>query len=158
MSTETSNNQIQKHSEILKIAEELYQKNPDWVTYYREILGVDGIVHRTFVTRTQLEDFEQSEAYREIHYLLTKLREKKPVKKDKKTDGGQSQGALVGGSAEEEDGEDIQVITVRIPRSIHETLTEEAYQCRTSVNQLCISKLIQFIDSEMVPSDRKTRR
>jgi hypothetical protein len=143
---------------MLKIAEELYQKNPDWVTYYREILGVDGIVHQTFVTRKQLEDFEQSDAYREIHYLLTKLREKKAVKKDKKADKGASNGTLVGGSAEEEDGEDIQVITVRIPRSIHETLTEEAYQCRTSVNQLCISKLIQFIDSEMVPSDRKARR
>ncbi len=159
MSMETSSSQVEKHFEILKIAEELYQKNPDWVTYYREILGVDGIVLQTFLTRKQLEDFEQSDAYREIHYLLTKLREKKPPKKDKtKTDNGQTKGNLATEKAEDEDGEDIQVITVRIPRSIHETLTEEAYQCRTSVNQLCISKLIQFIDSEMVPSDKKSKR
>jgi hypothetical protein len=37
-------------------------------------------------------------------------------------------------------------------------LIEEAYQCRASVNQLCISKLIQFIDSELVPSDKKGKR
>jgi hypothetical protein len=151
MSMETSASQIERHFEILKIAEELYSKNPDWITYYREVLGIDGIVRQTFPTQRQLEDFEQSEAYREIHYLLTKLREKKSKKEDK--DKGKSKAAAL-----EEDGEEIQVITVRIPKSIHETLTEEAYQCRTSVNQLCISKLIQFIDSEMVPSDKKPKR
>jgi hypothetical protein len=155
MSTETSISRVEKHIEILKIAEELYLKNPDWVTYYREILGIDGIVRHTFPTRKQLEDFEQSDAYREIHYLLTKLREKKPQKDDKDKDKGKGKP-----KTEETDGagEQIQVITVRIPKSIHETLTEEAYQCRTSVNQLCISKLIQFIDSEMVPSDKKAKR
>jgi hypothetical protein len=148
----------EKHYEILKIAEELYRKDPDWVTYYREILGVDGIVHQTFLTRTQLEEFEQSEACREIHYLLTKLREKKPVKKEKdKEEKGMKKGKP-GAAKVQEDGEEIQVITVRIPKSIHETLTEEAYQCRTSVNQLCISKLIQAIDSGLVPSDKKSKR
>jgi hypothetical protein len=154
MSMETSSSQIEKHSDILKIAEELYLKNPDWVTYYRELLGVDGIVRQTFLTQTQLDDFEQSDAYREIHYLLTKLREKKPQKKDKAKD---EKGKPIAEKIEE-GGEDIQVITVRIPKSIHETLTEEAYRCRTSVNQLCISKLIQFIDTEMVPSHKKAKR
>jgi predicted HicB family RNase H-like nuclease len=154
MNMETSSSPIEKHFEILKIAEELYSKNPDWVTFYRELLGVDGIVRQTFLTRKQLEDFEQSDAYREIHYLLTKLRERKFLKKDKNKD---EKGTPVTEKIEE-DGEEIQVITVRIPKSIHETLTEEAYQCRASVNQLCISKLVQFIDSEMVPSDKKPKR
>jgi hypothetical protein len=151
---ETSSSQIEKHFEILRIAEELYSKNPDWVTYYRELLGVEGIVRQTFLTQTQLEGFEQSEAYREIHYLLTKLREKKLSKKDKGKEPTAGKPVV---EQVEADGEDIQVITVRIPKSIHETLTEEAYQCRCSVNQLCISKLIQFIDSEMVPSDKKAK-
>jgi predicted HicB family RNase H-like nuclease len=151
---ETAIGQIEKHYQMLKIAEELYAKNPDWVTFYREMLGVDGIVRQTFLTQKQLEDFEQSDAYREIHYLLTKLREKKPAKKEKgKDDQGNPSVEKI-----EEGSEEIQVITVRIPKSIHETLTEEAYQCRTSVNQLCISKLIQFIDTEMVPSDKKAKR
>jgi hypothetical protein len=154
MSMETSIGQIEKHYEILKIAEELYAKDPDWVTYYRELLGVDGIVRQTFLTQKQLDDFEQSEAYREIHYLLAKLREKIPPKKEKSKD---EKGRATTENIDD-DGEDIQVITVRIPKSIHETLTEEAYQCRTSVNKLCISKLIQFIDIEMVPSDKKAKR
>jgi hypothetical protein len=157
MSMEASTTQAEKHYEILKIAEELYAKSPDWATYYREILGVDGIVHQTFLTKTQLEEFEQSDACREIHYLLTKLREKKPVKKEKtKEDKGVKKAKSQAKAPE--DGEEIQVITVRIPKSIHEMLTEEAYQCRTSVNQLCISKLIQAIDSGLVPSDKKTKR
>jgi predicted HicB family RNase H-like nuclease len=151
MSTTTSSSPIDKQTEILKIAEELYSKNPDWVTYYREILGVEGIVRQTFPTPQMLEDFEQSDACREIHYLLTKLREKKALKNEKEK-------GKAPGKKTEEEGEEIQVITVRIPKSIHETLTEEAYQCRTSVNQLCISKLIQFIDKEMVPSDKKAKK
>lgn len=157
MSMEASSTQAEKHYEILKIAEELYSKSPDWVTYYREILGVDGIVHQTFLTKTQLEEFEQSDACREIHYLLTKLREKKPAKKEKSKEDKGVKKAKPQAKAPE-DGEEIQVITVRIPKSIHEMLTEEAYQCRTSVNQLCISKLIQAIDSGLVPSDKKTKR
>jgi predicted HicB family RNase H-like nuclease len=156
MSTETSIAQIEKHFEILKIAEDLYAKNPDWITYYRELLGVDGLVRQTFLTQNQLMEFEQSDAYREIHHLLMKLREKQFAKKSKEEQGkGKSQSVR---PKNEEDGEEIQVITVRIPKSVHETLIEEAYQCRASVNQLCISKLIQFIDSEMVPSDKKARR
>jgi NTP pyrophosphatase (non-canonical NTP hydrolase) len=151
---ETSSSQIEKHYEILRIAEELYQKNPDWVTYYRELLGVDGLVRQTFLTQNQLDDFEQSEAYREIHYLLTKLRQKHFANRNKPKDEKNEKEDMATQKTDEAD-EDIQVITVRIPKSIHETLTEEAYQCRTSVNQLCISKLIQFIDTEMVPSDKK---
>jgi hypothetical protein len=156
MSTDTLIATTEKHNEILRIAEELYQTNPDWVTFYRELLGVDGIVRQTFLTRQQLEDFEQSDACREIHYLITKLREKKNLKKPEKEKG--EKGSEKDKSAAEDSEAEIQVITVRIPKSIHETLTEEAYQCRTSVNQLCISKLIQFIDSELVPSDKKAKR
>jgi predicted HicB family RNase H-like nuclease len=156
MNMELSSSHVDKHTEILKIAEELYAKSPDWVTYYRELLGVDGLVRQTFLTQGQLENFEQSQAYREIHHLLTKLREKKYQKKDKSKEGQDEEKAVA--PPTEEDNEEIQVITVRIPKSIHETLIEEAHQCRASVNQLCISKLIQFIDSQLVPSDKKGRR
>ena len=53
---------------------------------------------------------------------------------------------------------------MRLPKSLHETLQEEAFEHRTSMNKLCISKLLQFIDSDKVrqrgePADRcsKTR-
>jgi predicted HicB family RNase H-like nuclease len=45
------------------------------------------------------------------------------------------------------------VITVRLPQSLHEALKDEAHAHRTSMNQLCISKLLQFIDGDFVPND-----
>lgn len=45
------------------------------------------------------------------------------------------------------------VITVRLPKSLHEALKTEAYGRKTSMNQLCISKLLQVIDAEMVPTE-----
>ena len=45
------------------------------------------------------------------------------------------------------------MVTVRIPRSLHEALRVEAHEHCTSMNKLCISKLLQFIDKEMVPTE-----
>jgi len=53
-----------KHTEIQQIAQNLYAKEPDWVTFYREILGIRGIVRHSFPTKDMLNDFEQSDAYR----------------------------------------------------------------------------------------------
>ena len=35
---------------------------------------------------------------------------------------------------------------------MHEALRIEAYEHHTSMNKLCISKLLQFIDTENVPT------
>ena len=45
------------------------------------------------------------------------------------------------------------MITVRLPKSLHEALRAEAHEHRTSMNKLCISKLLQFIDNEKVPAE-----
>ena len=39
------------------------------------------------------------------------------------------------------------VITVRLPKSLHLALKAEAHDRHTSMNQLCIAKLLQAIDS-----------
>ena len=49
--------------------------------------------------------------------------------------------------------EPTRVVTVRIPRSLHDALRVEAHEHRTSMNKLCISKLLQFIDTGMVPAE-----
>jgi predicted HicB family RNase H-like nuclease len=134
VSTETTIDLIEKHSEIQRIAEDLYAKSPDWVTFYREIFGLNGLVRHTFPTRELLNDFEQSIAYREIQHMLTRLREKGPHDID----------------LEEEP---TRVITVRIPKSLHEALRVEAHDHRTSMNKLCISKLLQFVDTQLVPEE-----
>lgn len=134
MSTEITIDFTEKHAEIQQIARDLYDKGPDWVTFYRETLGLHGIVRHTFPTREMLNDFEQSDAYREIQHMLTQLRETGPHEIDL-------------------DEEPTRVITVRIPKSLHETLKVEAHDHRTSMNKLCISKLLQFIDNQLVPEE-----
>jgi len=125
--------------QVLETACRLYSRNPapDWVTFFREILGLAGVVRRTYRTAEQLAEFEQSEEYAEIQRMLTDLRERTVVPEDP--------------------NEPIRVITVRLPKSLHEALRAEAHDHRTSMNKLCISKLLQFIDNEMIPREKWKR-
>lgn len=124
----------EKYQEVLEFAETRYRQNPDWVTFFREVLGVDGAARKTFPTFDELTTFEQSEEFDKIQKLLVKLREKRP-------------------SADTE-SEPTRVITVRLPKSMHESLRTEAHDLRTSMNKLCISKLLQVIGEEMIPNER----
>jgi predicted HicB family RNase H-like nuclease len=123
----------EKEADVKRIAEQLFTAVPDWITFYREVLGLRGIVRQTFPTREQLAEFEQTEAHEEILRMLKKLREQGPTAAD--------------------DAEPTRVITVRLPRSLHEALRVEAHEHRTSMNKLCISKLLKFIDGEQVPTE-----
>ena len=120
-------------TEITRTVEQLYAQGPDWITFYREILGLRGVVRHVFPSQEMLAAFEQTEAYQEILHMLTKLREQ--------------------GTTTVDDGESTRVITVRLPKSLHETLRAEAHEHRTSMNKLCISKLLQIIDNDKVPSE-----
>jgi predicted HicB family RNase H-like nuclease len=77
--------------------------------------------------------FKQTEGYQEILRMLAKLREQGP--------------------AAFQTAEPTRVITVRLPKSLHESLRDEAYEHHTSMNQLCISKLLQFIDGQQMPPE-----
>ena len=121
----------EQQADVQKMVEQLYALEPDWATFYREVLGVHGIVRRMFPDRESLAEFEQTELYQDIMRMVTRLRQQGPV--------------------EFASQEPTRVITVRLPKSLHETLREEAHEHRTSINKLCISKLLQFVDGEQVP-------
>jgi predicted HicB family RNase H-like nuclease len=123
----------EKQHEIKQVATSLYSTGPDWVSFYREVLGLHGIVRRCFPGLDAMKEFEETEAYEEIQRMLTKLREKGPL--------------------ESNDAEPTRVITVRLPKSLHEALRVEAHEHQTSMNKLCISKLLQMIDNEFVPAE-----
>ena len=123
----------EKQVEVKRRAELLFAEEPDWVTFYREIFGLRGLVRHLFPTREALAAFEQTEGYQEILQMLTRLRER--------------------GNVAANPEEPTRVITVRLPRSLHEALRVEAHEHRTSMNKLCVSKLLQFIDDEKVPGD-----
>lgn len=122
-----------KEQEVYLAAEQLYRRETDWVTFYRDTLGVDGIVGKAFPTAEAMAAFEQSREYEEIQLMVARLR-------------GRS-GALP------QPQEPTRVITVRLPQSLHDSLRVEAYRMQTSMNKLCISKLIQLVDGELVPTD-----
>jgi predicted HicB family RNase H-like nuclease len=113
-----------------RVASEMYQQQPDWITFFREVLGVDGLVRKLFASPEELVEFEKTEEYAEIQAMLARLRERSGSSADGK--------------------EPTRVITVRLPKSLHESLRAEAHDRKTSMNQLCISKLLQVIDGEMV--------
>ncbi len=117
-----------------RIANELFHRQPDWLTFFREVLGVDGLLRKLFPTAEELAAFEKTEQYVDIQSMLAKLRER--------------------GAGQMSDREPTRVITVRLPKSLHESLRAEAHERNTSMNQLCIAKLLRVIEEEGVAADQ----
>ena len=118
---------------VLQQALERFQQAPDWVAFFREVLGVGGVVRKMFPRPIDLLAFEQGPEYAQVQQMLAKLRERKEDPNS--------------------EIEPTRVITVRLPKSVHESLKVEAHDRHTSMNKLCISKLLQMIDNELVPGD-----
>ena len=139
------------HEVIYRSAYELYRRNTPWESFFRQILGREGMVRRELGTPESRSEFEHSETSAKIHQMLTKLREqqakKSPPKESTNSNGSAAPQQL------QEGQEPTKVITIRLPKSMHEALRNEAHEHKTSMNQLCISKLLQFIDAELVPSE-----
>lgn len=119
---------------VLKFARSLFKTKVDWVTFFKSLFGRDGLVTKTFTDLDELSEFEQTNEYVEVQSMLAKLRD--------------LEGSLDGSPAEA-----IRVITIRLPESVHLALRDEAYARRTTMNKLCISKLLQIVDQQFVPSD-----
>ena len=124
----------EKYQQILTTAKRLYEQEPDWVTFFREVLGVDGMVRGSFASLEELAAFERSQEFEQIQKWLVKLREQR--------------------NATDTESEPTRVITVRLPKSMHEYLRTEAHDLRTSMNKLCISKLLQVIERDLIPAER----
>ncbi len=124
----------EKRQEVFRIATDLYRQEPDWVTFFREVLGLDGIIRQVYASPEALAEFEQSDEYQQIQLMVAKLRER-------------------GTDTANSSKEPTRVITVRMPKSLHEALRAEAHGRHTSMNKLCISKLLQVVDDVLVPAE-----
>lgn len=125
--------QENREAKVYRVAYDLFRQAPDWVTFFREVLGVEGIVRQVFTNSEDLARFEQSREYAEIQQMVAKLRERSSEPQDSR--------------------EPTRVITVRLPKSLHESLRAEAHDRKTSMNKLCISKLLQIVDEGLVPAE-----
>jgi predicted HicB family RNase H-like nuclease len=119
-----------KAQEVLRIAQQIYDQDPDWVTFFREVLGLGGVMRRAYPETADLNHFERTREYGQLQGMLSRLRERGRGKPNRQ--------------------EPLRVITVRMPKSLHDSLRAEAHERRTSMNKLCIAKLLQMVDGEMV--------
>ena len=122
---------------VLQVARQLFQEKPDWVTFFRETLGVKGAARAVFPSQPDYVQFEQSKEFLEIQKMVASLRTRKAA-----------------GSK----NEPTRVITVRLPESLHEALKAEASDHNTSMNKLCISKLLQVLIEDEKAAQANTAR
>jgi len=123
---------IEKQREVYRIAHELFRQDPTWVTFFREVLGLDGVIRQAFPKVDERTRFEHTSEYTEIQSMLSKLRKQE--------------------DHEPSAQEPTRVITIRLPRGLHESLRREAHERRTSMNRLCIAKLLKPVEESLIPS------
>jgi predicted HicB family RNase H-like nuclease len=121
-----------QYAEIVLAAERLVAGGADWQTFFREILGVDGLMRRRFKDAKLLARFEKSPEFDQIQIMFAQLRLK---------------------DVPPERVEPTKMITVRLPISLHKALRDEATNRATSLNKLCITKLLQVIDEQVNPGE-----
>lgn len=118
-------------NQMFSVANDLFGHAPTWVCFFREVLAVDGLARKLFPTTEEYGQFMTTSHYDQLLQMLTALRSR---------------------DLPENDPNDPQrMITVRLPKSLHEALCEEAERLNISVNKLCISRLLQVLDQKMVP-------
>jgi len=118
-------------AEIEREAADLLLKGIDWAQFFRLVLGRNGLVARAFSSPEEMDWFTDSESYVRLHEMWAALRRTQEGKK-----------AV---------GEPLVVMTIRVPKSLHENLIDEAHRLQTSVNKLCVAKLGRAISGRFVP-------
>ncbi len=120
------------------VANDLFVNAPTWVCFYRELMGGRGLITQLFPEHDDFGRFLRTEQYHQIQMMLTALRSR---------------------DLPENDPHDPQrMITVRLPKSLHEAMCDEAGRLNISVNRLCISRMLQLLDPKMIPETQSKPR
>lgn len=133
---------VDRSHEALRMATDLFRRASDYTTFYQEVFATGGVVRRLFPTESECLAFQGTPEYREIERMCQQLRDPgKAIITEEQVDDGKEQ---------------IRVITVRLPASLHEALKDEAHNRKVSMNRLCINKLVQEMGD--LPSSRGSGR
>lgn len=124
----------QRAAVAMEMGHKAFVQTGYWVSFYRAIFAPEGVIHQLFPTPEQMEYFEQTPEFLELHKMMTALR----TTDDAKIDAVEPQ----------------TMITIRLPRSLQAMLVEEAKQHAVSTNKLCISKLLLPISPTFVPEEK----
>jgi hypothetical protein len=123
---------------VCALASELFGVSPTWTAFYREVFGRDGLIRALFNSADDQLAYEESEAPDQLLEMLTVLRSRDLPENDPT--------------------EAQRMITIRLPLSLHNVICDEANELEVSVNKLCISRMLQPLDSRMIPNCSKKRR
>lgn len=121
----------QRCQQAFDIANDLFGNAPTWVCFYRELLGSRGMLNEIFTDESDHEAFHGSDQYQQIQGMLTALRSRDLPENDPI--------------------DPLRMITVRLPKSLHEAMVDEAARLNISINKLCISRMLQLLDPAMIP-------
>lgn len=124
----------QRPAEVVRIAIEVFAKTSSWVEFYRAILGPDGVARKLFKGADQNRFWETTPEFFQIQEMLTAIRSHDDLKSDSV--------------------EPLRMITIRLPVSMHEVLKQESKERGTSINKLCLSKLLNGIDQKLIPQEK----
>lgn len=124
----------QRPGEVVRIAIEVFSMTSSWVDFYRAILGPEGVARKLFHGADQNRFWESTPEFFQIQEMLTAIRSQDDLKSDSV--------------------EPLRMITIRLPMSMHEALKLESTERNTSINKLCLSKLLNGIDQKLVPQEK----
>lgn len=127
-----------RRRQVVEIASELFGVAPTWIAFFREVIGVNGIARTLFPSHEAYSQYEASEEHSRVLEMLTELRSRDMPENDP--------------------SEQQRMITVRISKCMHDWICDEANRLQVSVNKLCISRLLQRLDEQMIPVSQQKRR
>lgn len=117
-------------AELVDQAQAIFQTKPVWPVFHRQVFGPGGLISQLCATRAERDKFEKTPEHARLLKMLGTLRARPVVA-----------------------GDTNRVITIRLPRSLHQALTDEARDRHTSMNQLCITKLLTPLQKDALVSD-----
>ncbi len=124
----------QRPGEVVRIAIDVFAMTSSWVDFYRAILGPEGVARKLFKGADQNRFWESTPEFFQVQEMLTAIRSQDDLKSDSV--------------------EPLRMITIRLPVSMHEALKLESKERNTSINKLCLSKLLNGIDQKLIPQEK----
>lgn len=112
---------LDRCSKVQQYARRLFERQPGWVDFFREIFGVEGAARKVFPTSDEYLRFEGTAEHEAITLWLLDLRRRSRRDRTSST----------------------RVITIRLPDVVHQALLMQAEGHGISLNSLCLAKLLQ---------------